>query len=149
MKPVALIPAVLALLVFSGACFGEEKFLGTWGDRNEANVYVFRANGDFEFHRRKAGPVGEDASAAGGKGEPASYERIAGVWTSGKGICSTALQKGNVMLYVEEMQCCTMMQVVAEKLVLSTVFSLGQDDLSLCRNRVLSRLEGWPDARGR
>ena len=149
MKSVAFIPPVLALLVFSGACFGGEKFIGNWGDRDEVNIYVFRTNGSFEFHHRKVDPAGDNSSAVVVKEEKVLYERITGVWTSGRGICSSGLQKGDLMLYVEEMQCCMMEQVVADKLVLSAVFYKGQDGLSLCVNRVLSRVEGWPDIRKR
>ena len=146
MKPGAVLPIVIALLVSSTPCFGEGKFLGNWGDRNETNLYVFRANGAFEFQRRKPDPAGDNTSTVEGKGEPASYERVTGVWTSGKGICSSGLQKGDLILYVDEMQCCMMVQLVADKLVLSAVFTKGKDDLSLCRNRVLSRVEALPGA---
>jgi hypothetical protein len=149
MKAVAALPSLLALLIFPCASFGGERFIGNWGDMDEVNVYVFRENGSFEFHHRKAGPAGGDASAAVEREEKVLYDRITGVWTSGKGICSSGFQKGDMMLYVEEMQCCVMTQVVADKLVLSTVFSKGQDGLSFCTNRVLSRVEVWPATRTR
>ena len=143
-KPGAVLSTVIALLASSTPCFGDGKFLGNWGDRNGANLYAFQANGAFEFQRRKPDPAGDNATTVEGKGEPASYERVAGVWTSGKAICSSGLQKGDLILYVDEMQCCMMVQLVADKLVLSAVFTRGKDDLSLCRNRVLSRMEALP-----
>ena len=146
MKTGAVLPIVVALLVSSTPGFGDGQFLGNWGDRNEANLYAFKANGAFEFQRRKPNPAGDNTSAVEGKGEPASYERVTGVWTSGKGICSSGLQKGDLILYVDEMQCCMMVQLVADKLVLSTVFTRGKDDLSICGNRVLSRMEALPGA---
>jgi hypothetical protein len=142
----ATLPVLLACLLFAGVCYGEEKIIGEWGDRDEANVYVFRQNGEFEYYRRTSAAVGGDTSREG-KGEPAVYERSSGVWTSGKGICSTGLQKGDLMIYVEETQCCMMTQTVAGKLVLNAVFSKGTGDLPICRNRVLNRMEGLPGTR--
>jgi hypothetical protein len=147
MKAVAALPPLLGLLLFPGASFGGEKFIGNWGDRDAVNVYVFRDDGSFEFHHRKGDPAGDKDPAATDTAGKALYERTTGVWTSGKGICGSMLQKGDLMLYVEEMQCCMMTQVVADKLVLSSVFSRGPDGLPFCTNRVLSRVEGWPAAR--
>lgn len=144
MKHHAVLPSLLACLLSAGVCFGGEKITGDWGDKDEANVYVFRENGEFEYQRKQTDAVGGNASTGG---EPAVYERSPGVWTSGKGICSTGLQKGDLMIYVEETQCCMMTQSVAGKLVLNAVFSKGPEVLPICRNRVLNRMEASPDAR--
>ena len=141
----AALPFLLACMLSAGVCLGEEKIVGSWGDQSGANVYLFGKDGEFEYRLKVTSAAG-GRTPAGAEKEPTAYERSSGVWTSGKGICSTGLQKGDLMIYVDEMQCCMMTQAVAGKLVLNAVFSRGHEDMSICRNRVLGRLEESPDA---
>ncbi|MGE5753731.1 MAG: hypothetical protein ACM319_08850, partial [Deltaproteobacteria bacterium] len=85
-----------------------------------------------------------DNALSGGKEIRPSYEVWKGVYSDGKDKCRSNQQKGNLMIYVDEMQCCMMTQEIAGKLVLTEVFSKGDEGMSICKDRVLTRIKVLP-----
>jgi hypothetical protein len=124
--------------------FAGEEVIGFWADRNNVNLYIFDGKGDFEYYAkvRDAG----DNVLSGREGNPPSYKVWRGVFSLGKDKCRSNHQKGDLMIYVEDMQCCMMTQVIAGKLVLTEVFSKGREGVSICKDRVLTRIKILPHA---
>ncbi|NJD61482.1 MAG: hypothetical protein FIA93_02020 [Deltaproteobacteria bacterium] len=118
--------------------------IGYWADRNDMNLYNFDGKGDFEYYV-KAMNAGDNV-LSGREGNPPSYKVWKGVYSHGKDKCRSNQQKGNLMIYVDEMQCCMMTQGIAGKLVLTEIFSKGHEGMSICKDRVLTRIKVLPRA---
>jgi hypothetical protein len=131
---------LLSLSVFfmSAAALNADPVSGAWGDKDQSNKYTFLQTKEFRFWGRKS-------IFAEGK---INYTPVKadGVWAEGDGICWTDDQKqkkGNLMIYVDTLQCCMFAQMIAGKLVLTEIWSKGDDEFDICSNRVLNRLKEY------
>ncbi len=135
---------LLPLFVFSmsTSVLNADPVSGVWGDKDQSNTYAFLQTKEFRFWGRKS-------IFAEGKLTYAPV-KADGVWTEGDGICWIGEQKqqtGNLMIYVDTLQCCMLAQTIAGKLVLSEIWAKGYDEFDICSNRVLNRLKSMPGDR--
>lgn len=142
MRHTVRLTVIVMYLFLNAVCFAGNEMIGYWSDRNNMNIYNFDGKGDFEFYS-KVMNAGDNVSSGGKETQP-SYMVWKGVYSPGKDKCRSNHQKGNLMIYVDEMQCCMMTQEIAGKLVLTEVFSKGHEGLSICKDRVLTRIKILP-----
>lgn len=145
MKHLITVAFVVMYMLLNSICFADEDIIGFWSDKNNVNLYSFDNKGDFKYYHF-AMNLGDDNSATIGD-KTTSYRLWKGVFSRRKDICQENIQKGNMMIYVEEMQCCVMTQIIADKLVLTEVFSKGHEGMSICKDRVLNRVKTLPDVK--
>ena len=141
---IAVAVAVMHVML-NGVCFAGDNVIGSWSDKNNVNIYNFHSKGDFEYYKRIANHSDNISLTDGNK--LSSYKLLKGVFSMGKDICRLNIQKGDMMIYAEEMQCCIMTQIIAEKLVLTEVFSKGNDDMNMCTDRVLNKINTLPKSK--
>lgn len=145
MRQTICLVVVVMCMVPGTICFAGDEVIGYWADRNNRNIYSFDRKGDFEYYG-KAENAGDNV-IAGSEGNLPSYKVRKGVFSHGKDKCRSNQQKGNLMIYVDEMQCCMMTQEIAGKLVLTEVFSKGPEGTSICKDRVVTRIHILPRAK--
>jgi hypothetical protein len=145
MKQAVRFAIVVTCLLLQAICFAGEEVVGYWADRSHRNVYNFESNGEFEYYAKVAN-AGDNAFSGGGE-IPPTHKVWKGVYSHGKDKCRSKNQKGDLMIYVDDMQCCMMTQGIAGKLVLSEVFSKGPEGMSICKDRVLTGIKMLPHAR--
>ena len=124
----------------SGADTDSEKagvVWGVWSDPDQTNVYAFLKNNDFKFRHR-------------GQGKPSALE---GAWKTALGACwsdKNREQTGNVLIYVNTVQCCMTAEFLGSNLVLTYVWDRpagaanNADPDRFCQNRVLRKLQAMP-----
>jgi hypothetical protein len=107
---------------------------GIW-ERNDPNytyTYHFKANNELKLWY------------TGGQGKE-------GAWYYQQNTCWSGYEKnrqyGNVMVYVDSLQCCLLANFLGNKLVLSEVWQKGTDDYQICNNNVLTSIKENPDQR--
>lgn len=131
---------VLLLLVsITGwfVAYAADGVWGVWTDRDESHYYAFLKNSEFKFRGLKFNP----------KLMESERKETDGVWRSGDGICwigDKKQQTGNVLIYVDSLECCMLAQFLGNKLVLSEVWQKGYHELNICSNRVLTRSKTMP-----
>jgi hypothetical protein len=145
MRYTIAVAVALMHIVLNTVCFASDNVIGSWSDKNNVNIYDFHSKGDFEYYKKIANH-GDNLSLTE-EGKLSSYKSLKGVFSKGKDICRMNIQKGDLMIYAEEMQCCIMTQIIAEKLVLTEVFSKGNDDMNMCTDRVLNRINTLPKSK--
>lgn len=109
---------------------------GIWADQDQANVYAFLEKNDFKFRRRHQGK---------------SYT-LEGAWQSALGACwsdKDRQQTGNLLIYVNTVQCCMSAQFLGNNLVLTYIWDRPGGGASpepdrFCQNRVLRKLQSMP-----
>ena len=109
---------------------------GIWADQDQANVYAFLEKNDFKFRHRHQGK---------------SFT-LEGAWQTALGACwsdKDRQQTGNVLIYVNTVQCCMSAQFLGNNLVLTYVWDrpgggVNQDPDRFCQNRVLRKLQSMP-----
>ena len=123
----------------SGADTDSEKAgvaWGIWADQDQTNVYAFLENNDFKFRHRR-------------QGKPSALE---GAWKTALGACwsdKNREQTGNVLIYVNTVQCCMTAEFLGSNLVLTYLWekpggAANSDPDRFCQNRVLRRLQSMP-----
>jgi hypothetical protein len=123
-----------------------------WADREEKHIYSFLKNNEFRFVAEIQRPSQEGDQEYDPRGTVkmiTETEKAEGVYRLlGDNYCwfetQLGTQKGNLMIYVDRIQCCMLMEFVGEKLVLSEVWMKPQfyfDHLGICENRVLTKLK--------
>jgi len=122
-----------------GANVGSEKVgvrWGIWADQDQSNVYAFLENNDFKFRHRNQGKSSTSD----------------GAWQTALGACwsdKDRQQTGNLLIYVNIVQCCMRAEFLGNNLVLTYVSdkpgggSSGDPD-RFCQNRVLRRMQSMP-----
>jgi hypothetical protein len=145
MKHTVRFTVVVLCMLLHSMCFAGEEVFGYWADRNHMNLYNFESKGDFEYYGKVVN-AGDNGFSGREEALP-SYKVWKGVFSHGKDKCRSKIQKGDLMIYVDEMQCCMMTQAIAGKLVLTEVFSKGHEGMSICRDRVLTGIKILPRAR--
>jgi len=116
--------------------FGAEA-RGTWTDSNGRVTYSFLEDNQFRFEKKFRVKVGDVEVW-----EPRKAE---GVWQSE--ICDYAGESGNLMVYVDTMQCCFNSQMLGGRFVLTEIRENGYAALNICENRVLKPLLTKRDAK--
>jgi len=109
---------------------------GIWADQDQANVYAFLEKNDFKFRHRRQGKT----------------STLDGAWQTALGACwsdKDRQQTGNVLIYVNTIQCCLSAQFLGNNLVLTYVWDRpaggpSQDPDHFCQNRVLRKLQAMP-----
>jgi hypothetical protein len=145
---------ILSVIVnFSYADENAIKMRGSvWADMEDKHIYSFLNNNEFRFVAEIQRPAEEGDLEYDPRGTVkmiTETEKAEGVYRLlGDNYCwlgtQLGTQKGNLMIYVDEIQCCMLMNFVGEKLVLSEVWMKPQfyfDHLGICSNRVLKKLK--------
>jgi hypothetical protein len=109
---------------------------GIWADQDQSNVYAFLENNDFKFRHRYQGKASV----------------LSGAWQTALGACwsdKDREQTGNLLIYVNIVQCCMTAQFLGNNLVLTYVWDKpggvpSTDPDRFCQNRVLRRLQAIP-----
>jgi hypothetical protein len=109
---------------------------GIWADQDQANVYAFLENNDFKFRHRR-------------QGKPFALE---GAWKTALGACwsdKNREQTGNVLIYVNTVQCCMTAEFLGSSLVLTYLWDKpagagNSEPDRFCQNRVLRRMQSMP-----
>jgi hypothetical protein len=105
--------------------------------RTRPTFYAFLKNNDFKFRHR-------------GQGKPSALE---GAWKTALGACwsdKNREQTGNVLIYVNTVQCCMTAEFLGSNLVLTYVWDRpagaanNADPDRFCQNRVLRKLQAMP-----
>lgn len=120
---------ILLLMIAVKPALAAEAGWGVWTDKEEKHTYAFLKNNEFRF-------LGERLSRDG-------------VWQSSAGICwlgDKKRQTGNLMIYVDTIQCCMAAEFLANRLVLSEIWQKGFDVnlTGICVNRVLTKRKTIP-----
>lgn len=144
-KPKVLVIAVVVIahtLTMTRYANAADNTWGVWTDKEQSYVYAFLENSEFEFWGQKSTWRADIQRYTYTKG------KTDGVWQYEEGICWIGDKKpqyGNLMIYVESLQCCMMVQFLGNKLVLSEIWNKGKDELGLCTNRVLTKASAIPN----
>ena len=133
-KTVVLIVAV-SVLPFTEFVDAGGNGWGVWTNSERTHVYAFLKNNELKFWGQR---TTWDADL---KRHTHTQAKTDGVWHSQAGMCWLGDQKqqqGNVMIYVDSLQCCMSAIFLGKKLVLSEVWKKGIDEYGVCQNRVLT-----------
>lgn len=132
---VALITAA-NLLPFTKPAVAAGDDWGVWTNNEKTHVYAFLRNNELKFWGQRTTWLADIQR------NTYVQDKTDGVWQFQAGMCwlgDKKQQQGNVMIYVNSLQCCMSAQFLGNKLVLSAVWQKGDDDLGICTNRVLSK----------
>jgi hypothetical protein len=133
---IALVTNILLFNIQIALC--DDNVLGVWVDKQEIKNYSFLDGNEFIYSSVKMGFHPD-------KGEFIKEKLLAnGVWVTQEKICSLGdknKQFGNLMIYIDQMQCCMAMQIFGSKLVLSSIWLKNETTLDFCQNNVLSKIE--------
>lgn len=131
---VALI-ATASVLTFTERAEAAGNGSGAWTNNERTHVYAFLKNNELKFWGQKG------AWRADLQQYTYTQAKTDGVWQYQEGMCwlgDKKQQQGNVMIYVDSLQCCMSAQFLGNKLVLSEVWRKGKDEYGVCVNRVLT-----------
>ncbi len=119
-----------------------DKAWGVWSDKEQPYVFAFLKNSELKFWGQKSSWQADIQRNTYTKG------KTDGVWQHQEGMCwigDKKQQQGNVMIYVDSLQCCMSAQFIGNKLVLSEIWNKGNDELGVCTSRVLTRVKAMPN----
>ena len=134
-RVIALIAAAGVLLLTEVSEAGDNGW-GVWANNERTHVYALLKNNELKFWGQK-GTYRADLQRY-----IYSQAKTDGVWQHQEGMCwlgDKKQQQGNVMIYVDTLQCCMSAQFLGNKLVLSNVWDKGHDEYGVCINRVLTK----------
>lgn len=128
----AFVIASLLVCLSPASSANAQSWIGSWSTSDSKYSYTFKASGDFEC-----------------KGESYNYSlkakgrtNASGVWQSGLGICwegeKNSGRDGDLLIQVDDLQCCLSAQIISDKLALSKIWAKGTDSCGACSNRVLT-----------
>jgi hypothetical protein len=132
---VAFITAAGALLLLRNAAAAGNGW-GVWTNSERTHIYAFLKNNELKFWGQKS------TWRADTQRNTYTQAKTDGVWQYQEGMCwlgDKKQQQGNVMIYVDTLQCCMSAQFLGNKLVLSEVWEKGYDEYGVCINRVLTK----------
>jgi hypothetical protein len=128
-----LISLLLAGWVLPNTAVADE-INGKWVDGEQVYSYTFHEDQRFEC-------TGQDYDWDEKKNKPSSAD---GVWK--KTHCWLGEEdegrSGNILVYVDDFQCCLHLEVIASKLAITKIWpdkDGGKDDCGFCSNRLLGR----------
>jgi hypothetical protein len=122
-----MILCMLISLLLASSSARAQQIEGMWSDSDRKNTYIFQRSNRFQF----------DGEVFG------RHVSVNGVWETNPGLCWLGDNKrvtGNIILYVDTIQCCLSAQHLGGRLVLTEVWRKGGDVRlgQICQNRVLS-----------
>ena len=129
-------------LGIAGYAVAADNAWGIWTDKEQTYVYAFLKNNELKVWGQKSTWRTDTLKYTYTKG------KADGVWQYQEGMCwigDTKQQQGNVMIYVDSLQCCMMAQFLGNKLVLSEIWNKGYDEFGMCNNRVLTKTKTTPN----
>lgn len=125
--------------------FGAEAS-GTWTDSRGRVTYSFLEGNQFRFEQK--------FRVKSGNAEVWKPSKAEGVWQSATEICWLGSKgegrSGNLMVYVDTMQCCFSGQMLGGRFVLTRIWKkgyAGYAGFNICTNRVLKPLSTKRDAK--
>lgn len=128
MKTYCSLLLVLCMVTISGVVYSQAIIDGEYKSSDGKYHHIFKPSGDYWGHRTYSNsPKGAT---------------VAGVFEQSEGICANLNGgRGNVIFYVDEVQCCLKIKRISDKFVVSKIWVKGSGTgYALCNNHVLNRI---------
>jgi hypothetical protein len=130
-----LMASLYLLLYQSSSAFAQQLVIqGSWTDKEKNYTYSFLKDNEFRFRQR----LNWSNEKKKTEDNPRETE---GIWRYGEDICWAGPSKGNLMIYVDTMQCCMQAGIIGGKLVLTEIWRKEFCDFNICSNRLLNRVK--------